>query len=103
MRDQNIRPDYLDTSDGYTLLYPIKWAAEDGVDVVRHLQLRRLTAKERLLGDEPVVYTERLLRIIESVTGHPRAFTLRIDAVDLDRIDHIFGYFMQPGPATGAN
>lgn len=103
MNGDNPRPEYLDGDDGYSLLYPIRWVNDEGGDVVKRLQLRRLTAKERLLADEPASYTERLLRIVESITGHPRAFTLRLDAADLDRLDHIFGYFTKPGPATGAN
>ena len=69
---------------------------------VASLKLRRLTAAEMLILDEGIPYTEKLLKIVEAMTGLLRPATLKIDAVDMDRIDDILGYFREPGSATGA-
>lgn len=102
MSDQPKRPDFLDGSNRYKLLYPVQYRVGEEEKLLETLQLRRMTMADRLILDEQIVYSEKVLRILENMTGEFRAALLRIDAADGDRIDQIFGYFLQPGTATGA-
>ena len=101
-RKPNERPKWLNPDNTYDLLHPITWTQGESPQVTSRLNLRRLTAADMLILDEALPYTEKLLRIIEGMTGQLRAVTIRLDSVDMDRIDDIFGYFREPGQATGA-
>lgn len=101
-RKKGTRPAWLGSDNRYTLLVPVSYQVGDRSEVLSEIQLRRLTAAEMLIMDEPIPFTEQILKIIETMTGLMRVVTLRLDSVDLDRIDDIFGYFMEPGSVTGA-
>lgn len=101
-RAPNSRPAWLKSDNSYDLLIPIEYRIGEERHGVETLKLRRLTASDMLILDEAIPYTEKLLKIIEAMTGLLRPATLRIDAVDIDRIDDILGYFREPGSATGA-
>jgi hypothetical protein len=100
-REPGKRPAWLKPDNRYDLLLPFEYQIGQERHGVDHLKLRRLTAAEMLILDEAVPYTEKLLKIIEAMTGLLRPATLKIDAVDMDRIDDILGYFREPGSATG--
>lgn len=102
MSDQPNRPDFLDANNRYRLLYPVEYHIGEERKVLDVLQLRRLTIADRLILDESIIYSEKVVRILTAMTGEPRVAMLKIDAADADRIDQIFGYFLQPGTATGA-
>ena len=102
MSDEQTRPDFLDGSNRYRLLYPVEYMIGDTPQRLDMLQLRRLTLADRLTLDEPISYSERVARILVNMTAQPKSLILKIDAADADRIDQIFGYFLQPGTATGA-
>lgn len=102
MSDQKDRPPFLDGSNRYTLLYPVKYRVGEKEELLETLQLRRLTLADRLILDEAIVYSEKVARILADMTGEPRVVLLKIDAADCERIDQIFGHFLQPGTATGA-
>lgn len=101
MSDQQTRPAFLPTNNRYKLLYPVSYSIGEEAHVLDELELRRLTLADRLILDEPISYAEKVTQILGKMTGNPRAVLLKIDATDADRIDQIFGYFLQPGPATG--
>ena len=100
--DPAVRPDFLTAANRYTLLHPVDYRTEEGMQQMTEIQLRRLTLADRLTLDEPISYSERVARILVNMTAQPKALILKIDAADADRIDQIFGYFLQPGTATGA-
>jgi hypothetical protein len=102
MSDQPKRPDFLDGNNRYKLLYPVKYREGEEERLLETLQLRRLTMADRLILDEKIGYSEQVVRILGEMTGEMRVVLLKIDAADGDRIDQIFGYFLQPGTATGA-
>ncbi|MDF7776866.1 phage tail assembly protein [Sphingomonas sp. AOB5] len=95
------RPAYLTPDNRCPLLLPIEVIEGQQSRTVSELQLKRLTGADMLILDQPATYYERLLRLIEAQTGLLRVSTLKLDAVDLDRIDAVFGFFMAPGSATG--
>lgn len=97
------RPEFLDSSNRYKLLYPIEYSVGEERRIVDTLQLRRLTLADKMILDEPIVYSEKFVRILQDMTGEMRNALVRMDAVDAERIDQIFGYFLQPGPVVGAN
>ena len=96
------RPAWLNPDNSYDLLLPFDYAVGDQQQKLARLQLKRLTGVELLILDQSFGFAEKLLQLIESQTGLLRVITSRIDAVDLDRIDDIFGYFREPGSVTGA-
>lgn len=101
-KDPTARPDFLDAANRYTLLHPVHLRTAAGDEQITVLQLRRLTLADRLILDEPGSYSDRIARVLAAMTGRPKADILKIDALDADRIDRIFGYFLQPGTAIGA-
>lgn len=101
-RRKGDRPKWLGEGNVYTLLVPVTYQVGDEPKTLAQLQLRRLTAAEMLILDAPIPFTEQALQIIEAMTGLMRVVTIKLDAVDVDRIDDIFGYFMEPGSVTGA-
>lgn len=96
------RPEWLEHDNGYQLLHPIHYKEGGDVKSVSRLQLRRMTASDRLLAEDPGKYTERLIRLLEQMTDEPRQLLMKLDIVDLDRIDECLGFFMGHGPVTGA-
>lgn len=96
------KPSFLDANNGYRLLYPIEYKVGEEVHAVDHLQLRRLTLADRMILDENVGYASRLARILANMTDRPYEAILKMDVIDSNRIDRIFGHFLQPGTATGA-
>ncbi|MEC7933028.1 MAG: hypothetical protein AB1431_09725 [Pseudomonadota bacterium] len=101
-REPGKRPAWLKSDNSYDLLVPFEYGIGQDRYAVASLKLRRLTAADMLILDEAIPYTEKLLKIVEAMTGLLRPATLKIDAVDMDRIDDILGYFREPGSATGA-
>lgn len=98
---ENKRPEFLSAGGAYDLLYPITYSEGGETRELATLKLRRITAAERLLMDAPSLYTDRLLNVIAALTGEARMVLLKLDSVDLDRIDQCVGFFMQPGQPTG--
>ena len=98
----NSRPEWLKSDNSYDLLYPLSYKEGETPKSIERLQLRRMTAADRLLTEEPGKYTNRLISVLEQMTGEPRPLLLKLDVVDLDRIDACLGFFMGDGPATGA-
>ncbi|RYY25244.1 MAG: hypothetical protein EOP62_14380 [Sphingomonadales bacterium] len=96
------RPAFLTADNRVPLLVPVNYSIGEERQVVAELQLKRLTAAERLMLDEPMKYTEKQLRLLERMTALPRTVLLKLDEVDLDRVDECFGYFRTPGSVTGA-
>lgn len=97
------RPAFLNSDNSYDLLVPISYSVGTEQITVRNLKLRRLTAADMMIGDgENLSMVERLLRTIEAMTDLPRAATLKLDAVDIDRVDEVLGHFATPGSVTGA-
>lgn len=96
------RPEWLKDDNSYDLLYPVSFKEGDTPKSLNRLQLRRMTASDRLLTEEPGKYTNRLISVLEGMTGEPRQLLLKLDVVDLDRLDACLGFFMGAGPATGA-
>ena len=84
-REPGKRPAWLKSDNSYDLLVPFEYGIGQDRYAVASLKLRRL-----------------LLKIVEAMTGLLRPATRKIDAVDMDRIDDILGYFREPGSATGA-
>lgn len=102
MNATRTRPEWLEHDNGYQLVHPIRYT-EGGIEkTLDRLQLRRMTASDRLLAEDPGKYTERLIRLLEQMTGEVRPLLMKLDIVDLDRIDECLGFFMGHGPATGA-
>lgn len=101
-RKKDERPAWLGADNGYTLLCPVFYSVGEERKTLEYLQLRRLTAAEMLIMDEAIPFTEKVLKIIEAMTSLMRVVTLKLDAVDIDRVDDIFGYFTEPGSVTGA-
>ncbi|MFY9350847.1 MAG: hypothetical protein WBL20_08765 [Sphingobium sp.] len=95
-------PAYLTSGNAYSLLYPVRWQVDGEERVIDRLQLRRLTIADRIALEEPIPYSLRLARIIASMIGESEYVVLKIDAFDAERIDRIFGHFLEPGTATGA-
>ncbi len=101
-RKAGARPDFLTTDNRVPLLVPVSFTVGEERHQLSELQLRRLTAAEMMIMDESLPFTEKVLRIVEAMTGQLRIVTIKLDAVDVDRIDDVFGYFMEPGSVTGA-
>jgi hypothetical protein len=101
-RKPGTRPQWLKADNCYELLVPLSYTVGEETVTVSILKLRRLTAADVLILDEAIPYTEKVLRIVENMTSLMRPATLRLDSVDLDRIDDVLGYFREPGSVTGA-
>lgn len=101
-RREGERPEYLTWDNRVPLLKPVNYVEGDDPRRIDELQLRRLNAADLLILDETTPYTDKQLRIVASMTGLPRVVLLKLDAVDVDRIDDVLGYFREPGSATGA-
>lgn len=96
------RPSFLTADNRYMLLLPVTYKEGDDERTLDQLKLRRLTGADLLRIDEQPTMNLKLLATIEAQTGLLRVVTGKIDAVDLDRIDDIFGYFRTPGSVIGA-
>lgn len=101
-RAPNQRPAWLNADNSYDLLVPVNFSVGGEEQTLDRLQLRRLTAADLLILDESIPYTEKLLKILQTMIDQMRVVVVKIDAVDLDRIDDVFGYFREPGSVTGA-
>lgn len=99
---KNKRPEFLNPDNSYTLLYPVKYSIGEEQKLIEKLQLRRITGAERMLMDEPIGYTLKVLKVLAAVTGEMVEVLKKIDSVDIDRLDECLGYFMQPGHPIGA-
>jgi hypothetical protein len=101
-RKENERPEWLSRDNRYKLLVPVDYKVGETTEKVTELQLRRLTGVELLILDGTGSFSDKLMQIIQGMTDLPRVVVARFDAVDLDRLDDIFGYFREPGSVTGA-
>ncbi|MCW3835968.1 phage tail assembly protein [Sphingomonas canadensis] len=96
------RPAWLEPDNGYAMVSALPATAPDETAISR-LQLRRLTAADMRAWDGFGDRVGRICTLVERMTGVPAGRLIKADAVDLDRIDDILGFFMEPGTATGAN
>ncbi|MEO6217765.1 MAG: phage tail assembly protein [Sphingomonas sp.] len=101
-RKDGERPAWLTPDNSVKLLVPIDYSEGDQAKKLDRVQLRRLTAAEMLIINQSLPTTEKILQLIETMTGLLRVVTIKLDVVDLDRIDECFGYFREPGSVTGA-
>lgn len=98
---ENIRPPFLNPNNSYDLLYPVVWQEGEEKKMLERVQLRRMTAAEKIISEGPETRTERLVKILASVTSEMEVVLRKIDWVDCDRLDECLGFFTEHGPATG--
>lgn len=96
------RPAWLQPDNRYKLIYPVTYKQGENDQILEELQLRRITLGDRVILDQQLPYAERLIQVLSNMSGQPAVIIRKIDAIDADRIDQIFGYFLRPGGATGA-
>lgn len=97
-----VRPPFLKADNSYDLLVPKTYHVGETEHQLTRLQLRRLNGKDMLVLAEARTYPDKLLQIIADMANLQRVVVEKIDAVDIDRIDAILGYFREPGSVTGA-
>jgi len=97
-----VRPAFLAQDNSYVLVVPVTYMIGEEQQALSTVKLRRLNGADMLIMDQPISFTEKLFLVLESMTGLMRAVILKIDAVDLDRLDECIGYFREPGSVTGA-
>jgi hypothetical protein len=94
------RPTWLNSDNSVDLLVPVTYHIGDERNQMVKVKLRRLTAKERRMMDGPGLATDIVLEVVAAMTGDPVSLLERIDSVDLDRIEDVLGFFMEPGSVT---
>lgn len=101
-RDEATRPEFLLPDYRYVLLVPVPYQIGEEHHQLTELQLRRLTAADMVEVEKPFGGTQKIITAIERMTGIMRVVLMKLDALDIDRIDTCIDYFRQPGSVTGA-
>lgn len=100
--DINPRPAWLKPDNSYDLLYPVQYQIGEEKHLLERLQLRRMTAAEKIIFEGDGTKTEKILAILASQTQQMAAVLRKLDWVDCDRLDECLGFFTEHGLATGA-